>query len=236
MSKINILIVEDNVIIADDLQQIIESFGYNVPANVISYEKAVNALSEEKIDLVLIDINLATNKSGIQLAEYINTHFKIPFIFITSNIDKETIYDASKTKPAAYLTKPFERNTIFASIEIAISNFLKTESNIKTKNLEFLYLKKKELYYKVSINSIMYVKSDNIYLDIYCDNGLKFIVRNSLKKFYENLPSNFKHCSKSYIINLNKVKTFDLNNVFIDGTKIPISKSFKPFLKSLINS
>lgn len=230
----NILIVEDNVIIADDLQQIIEGFGYNVLGNVISYEKAVDFLLNNKIDLVLIDINLATEKTGIDLAKYINLNFKVPFIYLTSNIDEQTIGDASKTLPAAYLVKPFDADTIYTSIEVAVNSFINRK--IEDANLkDFIYLKKNNLYHKVRIEDIYYLKSDNIYIEIFVKNNQKFLVRNTLKEFIKKLPSCFFKCNKSYIINSNEIDSFNMNYVYINKTQISVSKEFKPFLKSLLN-
>jgi two-component system, LytTR family, response regulator LytT len=233
-TRFNILIVEDNVIIADDLQQIIQGFGYNVLGNVISYEKAIETLSNKKIDLVLIDVNLATEKTGIDLANYINLNYKIPFIYLTSNIDDQTISDAAKTLPAAYLVKPFDNNTIYSSIEVALTNFAnKKEDSLTVKS--HLFLKKNNLYHKININDILYVKSDNVYIEIFTKNNIKFLARNTLKEFITTLPSNFYKCNKSYIVNSNEIESFNLNYIFINNVKISVSKEFKPFLKSLIN-
>lgn len=230
----DILIVEDNVIIADDLQQIIEGFGYNVLGNVISYEKAVDFLLNNKIDLVLIDINLATEKTGIDLAKYINLNFKIPFIYLTSNIDEQTINDASKTIPAAYLVKPFDADTIYTSIEVAVNSFFNRK--VDDVNLKgFIYVKKNNLYHKVKIEDIYYIKSDNIYIEVFVKNDQKFLIRNTLKEFIKKLPSSFFKCNKSYIINSNEINSFSMNYVFINNTQISVSKEFKPYLKSLLD-
>ena len=232
-TKFNILIVEDNVIIADDLQQIIEGFGYHVLGNVISYEKAVDFLDNNKIDLVLIDINLATEKTGIDLAAYINLNFKIPFIFLSSNLDDETVTAAASTSPSAYLVKPFDNNTIYTSIEVAITNF--NNKRIDDSNLKnYIFLKKNTMYHKVELKDIYFVKSDNIYLEIFIKNNHKFLIRNTLKDFLKNLPSNFIKCNKSYIINTDEIKSFNLNYVFINDVQISVSKEFKPYLKSLL--
>ena len=228
-----ILIVEDNVIIADDLQQIIEGFGYQVLGNVISYEKAVDFLSTHKIDLVLIDINLATTKTGIDLANYINANFKVPFIYLTSNIDDQTIDDASKTLPAAYLVKPFDADTIYTSIEVAVNSFIDRQ-RVYVSISECIFLKKNNLYHKIKIEDILYVKADNIYIEIYVKNCQKFLMRNTLKDFINKLPPSFFKCNKSYIINSNEIDSFNMNYVYINKTQISVSKEFKPYLKSLL--
>lgn len=232
-TRFKILIVEDNVIIADDLQQIIEDFGYNVVGNVISYEKAIDFLLENTIDLVLIDINLATEKTGIDLANFININLKIPFIYLSSNLDDTTVDEAAKTLPAAYLVKPFDNNTIYTSIEIAITNFVNRKRDALLTE-EHLFLKKNNLYHKVVTNDIYYIKSDNIYIEIFTKNNGKFVLRNTLKNFIKGLPSNFLKCSKSYIVNSNEINSFNLNYIYVNKVKISVSKEFKPYLKSLV--
>jgi len=228
-----ILIVEDNVIIADDLQLTLEDLGYTVLDSVISYEKAIDYLDNNSVDLVLLDISLATKKTGIDVAQYINEIIKIPFIFITSNSDSKTIKEASKTKPNAYLVKPFDKKNIHASIELAVTNHnIKETSNSIIK--DNLFVKKNNLYHKISINNIAYVKADNVYLEIYSAENKKYILRSTLKSFFLKLPDNFHKCHKSYIINLDHVMAFNARQVVVNNTKIPVSEEFKTFLKNFI--
>lgn len=88
---IKILIVEDNVIIADDMQSMLEEIGYEVVGNVIVYEQAVEVLKKTPVDLALIDIMLASKKTGIDLGKHIREAYNIPFIFVTSNSDRATV-------------------------------------------------------------------------------------------------------------------------------------------------
>lgn len=120
---IKILIVEDNVIIADDMQSMLEEIGYEIVDNVIVYEQAVDVLKNNHVDLVLIDIILASDKTGIDLGKHIRETYNIPFIFVTSNSDRATVENAKTVKPDGYLVKPFEQQDLYTSIEIALSNF-----------------------------------------------------------------------------------------------------------------
>jgi len=121
---IRILIVEDNVIIADDMQSMLEEIGYEIVDNVIVYEQAEEVLKTQEVDLVLIDIILASDKTGIDLGKHIRENYDIPFIFVTSNSDRATVENAKTVKPNGYLVKPFEQQDLYTSIEIALSNFI----------------------------------------------------------------------------------------------------------------
>ncbi len=231
----NILIVEDNVIIADDLEMILQDMGYNVVGNVISYEQAIEVLEKESVDLAIIDIVLATEKTGINVAEYINKNNQIPFIFLTSNSDMYTIAKVKETNPSAYLIKPYEEKNIFAAIEVAISNYQLIENKKRTtsKKKQFIFVKKRDLYVKVLFEDILYVKSDNVYVEIHTLKGDMFIVRSTLKDFALKLPENFYKCSKSYIINIQYVDAYNSKDVILKQVAIPISKDFKVQLKAL---
>lgn len=231
-TKINLLIVEDNVIIADDLQYTLESLGYNVLGSVISYKDAVDFLQKTNVDLVFLDISLSSEKTGIDVAEYINNNNKIPFIFLTSNSDIDTINAAAKTKPYAYLVKPFDKGNLQASIEIAINNY---NSLSKHSSENIVFVKKNGLNHKVLIDDIEYIKSDNIYLELNCGDK-KYLLRSTLKKFITKLPENFCKCHKSYIINLHSVEAFNAKKVIINQQEIPISPQFKEHLKNKLNN
>ena len=229
--KIKILIVEDNVIIADDLRFTLENLGYIVIACLISYEDAIPILQKNIVDLAFLDINLSTKKTGIDIGNYINEHSKIPFIYLTSNSDDATISLAAKTKPNGYLVKPFNANNLKASIEIAINNH---NSLTKKSTEDFIFVKKNDLNQKVLINDISYIKSDNIYLELHSYESLTYILRSTLKSFITKLPESFIQCHKSYIINSNYITAFNTKFVIISDGEIPISSQFKSSFKNFI--
>lgn len=246
---IKILIVEDNVIIADDIQSQLEEIGYNIVDNVIDYEQAVNALKTNKVDLVLIDIILASEKTGIDLGKFIRKNYNIPFIFVTSNSDRATVEKAKDVQPNGYLVKPFEQQDLYTSIEIAISNFNydtpdadkpeaqendKIISNAVLKNS--IFVKKQHLYYRIQFDDIQFIKADNVYLEINTEEK-KYLVRSALKDYIEKLPSHqFYRAHKSYIVNLDHIQAINSKDIMINGELIPISKEFKEFILSSMNS
>jgi DNA-binding LytR/AlgR family response regulator len=237
---ISILIVEDNVLIADDMQMILEDMGYNVVANVTSYEKAVVALEENTIDLALLDIQLATEKSGIDIGKHIRDNYDIPFVFVTSNSDKETLNQAKEVKPNGYLVKPFEEKDLYTTIEITMSNFEESETKVESKKnksvlKKSIFVKDSHLYRKIIFKDILYIKSDNVYIEIYTT-GKTYVVRSTLKDFLKKLPQDdFLRTSKSYIINIRHVQAMNSRDVIIDDKMIPVSKEFKPIIQEMLN-
>ena len=247
---IKILIVEDNVIIAEDMQSMLEEIGYEVIDNVIVYEQAVEVLKNHHVDLVLIDIILASNKTGIDLGKHIRDSYTIPFIFVTSNSDRATVENAKTVKPDGYLVKPFEQQDLYTSIEIALSNFnySKKESSrgegtpgeeelVSNSVLkDSIFVKKQHLYYRIQFKDIQFIKADNVYLEVHTA-GKKFLVRSPLKDYLEKLPRNkFYRAHKSYIVNVDHIDAINSKDIVINNTLIPISKEFREFILSAMNS
>ena len=136
--QITAVIVEDEVIIAEDLKEILEELGYHVPDTAVSAEEAIDLIRNEKPDIVLVDIMLKGRMDGIELAKIINDSFDIPFIFVTSHADRATIERAKKTRPHGYIVKPFEEEDIFAAVEIAMNNFANEKDQLSENDMDNL--------------------------------------------------------------------------------------------------
>lgn len=115
-----ILIVEDEVAIAEDLADIVSMHGYKVVGIAHSYNTAVDMLLTRQPDLVLLDISLNGIGTGIDVAHAINKRHHIPFVFITSYSDDATLESALDTKPNGYIVKPYKEEDINPIIKVAI--------------------------------------------------------------------------------------------------------------------
>ncbi|MBW2135152.1 MAG: response regulator [Deltaproteobacteria bacterium] len=131
--KKRILIVEDERIIAEDLQRTLENLGYSVAAIVPSGEEAVEIAATHNPDLVLMDIVLSGEMDGIAAAEQIRSCFKIPVVFLTAYGDEQTLKRAKLTEPFGYILKPFDNRELHITIEIAFHKS-QTEKRIEHLN------------------------------------------------------------------------------------------------------
>jgi len=122
MSDIKLLIIEDEPLIAEDIAQWLEKNEFVVSAVVYSKEDAMEQLHNNLPDMVLLDINLNGEMSGIDIADKINKVYNIPFIFITSYSDKQTLEKAKYTEPSGYIVKPFNEASLYSTLEIALYN------------------------------------------------------------------------------------------------------------------
>jgi DNA-binding NarL/FixJ family response regulator len=123
MSELKILIIEDEPVIAENISMYLNNADFTVSGIAYDDEEAVNQLHNNTPDAVILDINLDSSIDGIQIADYINKNFRLPFLFLTSYSDKETLQRAKMVEPSGYIVKPFNGQTLLASLEIAISNF-----------------------------------------------------------------------------------------------------------------
>jgi DNA-binding NarL/FixJ family response regulator len=123
VNEIRVLIVEDEPVIATNLSMYLNNNDFSVSGIAYDFDEAVAQLRQNTPDAAILDIGMELNDDGIHLAELINSKYKIPFIFVTSYADKETLQKAKRVEPSGYIVKPFNEKTLLASLEIAISNF-----------------------------------------------------------------------------------------------------------------
>ena len=114
-----ILIVEDQRLIAADIENTLKKLGYVVVGSVSSGEDAISKADQLRPELVLMDVRLRGEMDGIQAAEIIRDRFNVPVVYLTAYADEETILRAKKTTPFGYLVKPFNERELRATIEIA---------------------------------------------------------------------------------------------------------------------
>lgn len=136
MSEFKILIVEDEPVIAENIAMYLNNADFVVSGIAYDDEEAIKQLKQNTPDAVLLDINLDSNTDGIEIADYINKNYQLPFLFLTSYADRETLERAKKVEPWGYVVKPFNEKALLASIEIAISNFAQ-RSNRNIPNIIF---------------------------------------------------------------------------------------------------
>lgn len=126
MSGIKVLIVEDEPLIAKNIGMYLNNHDFEVSGIAYDSEEAFHHLKRQQPDFAILDINLESEKDGIDIANYINQHNFIPFVYLTSYSDKDTIERAKKTNPAGFIVKPFNEKTLYATIEIALANHAAT--------------------------------------------------------------------------------------------------------------
>jgi len=215
----NILIVEDDEIIAENLNQILVSIGYTNLMTAFEKEAAISLLNSNSYDLALLDINLKDKNEGLDIACFISENYRIPIVFITATTDKIIIDKAVSFKPVGYITKPFKESDIYSQMKI-VENTVITTSPSKLKILHKNYTA------YIDFSEIRYLKSANVHVEIVTTEK-KYLERTNMSEMMKKLPANFVKVHRSYVVNINYIESI-LNGVLIlKSDKIPFSGNYK---------
>ena len=174
----NILIVEDELLIANLLKKYIEEANYNCVGITIDFDETIAVLESQKIDLVLLDVTIFGDKTGIDIAKKLNFTYGIPFIFLTSHSDTATLKSITATNPVSYLSKPFKEIDVVTTLNLYFSNH-------KPNKLYKLNIGKS--FYNINLKELIYAKSDHVYIQLFFIDK-EILIRESLSKLIENLP------------------------------------------------
>jgi DNA-binding LytR/AlgR family response regulator len=238
--EIKIGIVEDELLIAEKIKMLLREIGYAVCNPVSSYDEAIEMIKNEKPDLVLLDINLGEEKDGIDIAQKINEDFFLPFIFLTANSDMATIERAKKVKPYAYLVKPFTKEELFTSIEIAVNNFNAAKQAVPQKKLaddkNNIFIRDNHRFIKILFQDIAYLESRENYVVIHTVDKKNITHRSTFSEFLLQLPAEkFFRVHRSYAIRTELIENIENTGVTLAGITIPLSNTYKKSLFSHLN-
>jgi DNA-binding LytR/AlgR family response regulator len=240
MSKVNILVVEDESIVSKDIQQSLKKLGYNVVGAASTGEVAVQLAEEKQPDLILMDIMLKGAMSGIDAATEIKEKLNIPVIYLTAYADESTLSKAKITEPFGYILKPFKEIDLHTSIEMALFKHKKETELRKERDLlyslvenkegnDILFVKANSKLVKLNTKDIYFVEALKDYVVINTANA-RYTIHSTMKDIQAKLsPADFIRVHRSFIVRIDKIASIDHNNIVIEGDKkvIPIGGSYK---------
>jgi DNA-binding LytR/AlgR family response regulator len=233
-AKLKIGIVEDDMIIADAISEMLLSIGYEVTEPAVHYTAALEMIETEKPDLLLLDITLMGKKDGIDVAKEVRKKINIPFIFLTANMDSSTVERAKEVLPLAYLAKPITREQLYSAIEIAFLNFNSNTTPVNplhssTVNIpDSIFVKEGYAFRKVLFENIVFIMSDANYVNIHLADGNKIITRYKLDDFILLLDKQvFLRVHRSYAVHRKKIERVFPMAISMGSIKIPLGKTYK---------
>ena len=232
---LNFVLCDDNNIILEKLKKMLESIFINnklsaeVGFTSNSSDKILEYVSKQKVDVLMLDIDLKSKISGLKIADIIRkTNKSIYFIFTTGHLEYGLI--AYKYKTFDYLSKPIT----FERLEETI---LRLFEDIKQKPNQFLKIDNKNTIIKV--DTIRYIKKEGMKL-VFCTDSREYEVYSSFNKISESLPHNFVRCHKSYIANIDKITDLQTNNNTIlfdnSNSKCFIGPKYKNKFMEVLNN
>lgn len=218
MTNFKILIVEDEVLIAEDLSDLLRSFGISEIDMAHDKPTALNKIEVFQPDLILLDIRMESELTGIQIAEIINTQYKKPFIFITAHSDMQMLQTILKTIPAGYITKPIKKADLYA-------NVLLVSEKLKLQSPKQIMIKDGTKNVLIDFNDLLYIESEGNYIVIHTTHK-KHALRQNMDSIMAQLDNDiFYRVQRSYVVNIKKISSYSRKDLTINGIVIPISKN-----------
>lgn len=246
MAAKNIVVVEDESIVSKDIQQSLKKLGYNVVGAAATGEKAIELIDEFVPDLVLMDIMLKGQMSGIDAAGIIKERHSIPVIYLTAYADENTLSKAKVTEPYGYIIKPFKEVDIHTSIEMALYKHKKNQEVEKERDLLFsivdgqgsaadiIFVKSKSRQVKLNMSEIYFVEALKDYVVINLL-GSRYTIHSTMKDIERKLSGgDFIRVHRSFIVRLDKIAAIEQSNLVLENEKrtIPIGGSYKEELQN----
>ncbi|WP_152044570.1 response regulator [Aureimonas psammosilenae] len=119
MKGLRILIVEDELILAMDLEDVLTDAGYEVVGLAADMHQALKIAASEKPDIAIMDVNLARGTNGVETARRLRLDLDVPSLFVSGNLDPKTRANAADCKPLGFVPKPFSHNDLLAHLKMA---------------------------------------------------------------------------------------------------------------------
>lgn len=248
MSKIKVLVVEDESIVSKDIQQSLERLGYKIAGSAATGEKAIELARDNHPDIVLMDIMLKNDMSGIEAAAVIREELRIPVIYLTAYADEATLAKAKISEPYGYIIKPFKEVDLHTSIEMALYKNKKELEVEQERDLlyslvegrdskDYIFVKANSVLVKLKLEDIFYIEALKDYVVI---NTLekRYTIHSTMKDIERKLGNEFfVRVHRSFIVRIDKIATIDYPNLFLEKDKkmIPIGGSHKDELLRRIN-
>lgn len=229
MESQHILIIEDNLSFALELEIYLANWGSKELKTIDNSADALAYINDTPPDLILMDINIKGKLNGVEIAQKIK-HLEIPIIFITGQKEEHFYEDAKNTNAVSYLIKPFDEMTLRGAIELSLLNnqipkIIKKES----RKSDIFFIRKGKTLQKISIKDIKWVKSDSNYCDLIWGEH-KSTIKMPIKKLMEQLPEDeFIRIHRQYIIRIGKIENVMLTKgiVRVEDRYFPIGRTYK---------
>lgn len=223
------IIIEDDKIFARMLQELVaKNSNLELAETFYTAEDATEFLKDEQVDIIFLDVSLP-NMSGMDLLPFIDK--KTQVIFITG--DEKYAAEAFNFNVVDYLVKPISVERFTKAVDKAKELFDLRNANLFNRNR--LYLKESNVYHNVHADDVLFVEALGDYVTVNTKNR-KYTLLTTMKQIEQKLPEQkFARVHRSFIVNIDRVETFDGGMLVIDKKIISIGKSYKQSLASRLN-
>jgi two-component system, response regulator PdtaR len=254
MSLIKVLVVEDQLIIARDIEALLTDWGYHVIGCAASSDEALALFDKQKPDLALVDIHIQGDMDGIEVVKEFNARRPIPIVYLTAQADSGTVARAKSSNPFAYLLKPFDERHLQISLELAFDIFVKRQSpspktdistvtpspndiklssDIILQNNDSIFIKQNYRFVKLKKDELVLIEADRNHSFLYTKQH-RYIVRMPLTTVVERLQNDtLVRVHRSFAVNIKYVEEFTDSEITVNGKSIPFTAAYREdFLKN----
>ncbi len=225
----HILIVEDEITIAMDVEARLTNMGYFVDGIAMDADEAMRMIEESEPHLVLMDIQLGDAMDGISLSKKLQER-NFPIVFLTAFSDARTFSKALDTAPAGYVIKPFRDDDLQRTIEIALQKsekVIKETESFSSNGDGIFFIRDKGELIRLGIEEIRWLEAMDNYTKVFTASKI-YTVKGFLKEMLDKLPANFFiRVHRSFIIPLSKVSRIEESTLYIDRQAIPIGRQYR---------
>jgi two-component system, LytTR family, response regulator LytT len=226
-----IFLIEDEFLHAEDVRVTVEALGHDFLGWIGEGFAAMEKIAAEGPDVVLIDMNLHGALSGPAIAAQIAAKFALPFIFITSHVDDETIQKGLVLGPVAYLTKPVREGDLKAALQKAVMHNREPEdSKAVVDDRDGLFVRVGNNLRPLHTAELLYVQTHaKNYCRLFLMDGTSFTIKRSLTSIQDYLTKEFFRVHKEYIVNTGSItKVDEVEQILYLGKQaVPIGNAFK---------
>jgi DNA-binding LytR/AlgR family response regulator len=245
--QINILIVEDEQVIALELAAGLERDGYRIAGIADTFEEARDIFSREVIDIVLMDICLRGKVDGVDTAAELMRLRAVPIVYLSALTDAKTLERVKGTHPAAFLSKPYSMPNVRIAIELALANFAVTrgargvvipleprggsspgaDKEMILQLEDSIFVKNNVQFVKIALQDILYLEADNNYVQLYTPDR-KFALRVSLAQLLEKIQfKKLVRIHRSYAVNIDRMSSFSEGEIWIGKLSLPLGRNYR---------
>ena len=236
----SVLIVEDEFTIALDLEYQLQELGFEVLGIAQTYREALALAENLKPQVILMDVQLKGQGSGIEAARAIAERWQIPLVFLTAQSDRATFEEAMSTGPFGFLLKPFRGQDVAHALELALYRAelmkeaaqsppsLDAQASESLQTEDTFFVKDKGRFVAVKVMDILWLEAlDNYTLIVLAQQ--KLVANDSLTNFERRLPGTvFFRIHRSFLVNLRQIKRIEDNAVYVkEDAPLTIGKTYR---------
>jgi DNA-binding LytR/AlgR family response regulator len=246
-SQIQLLIIEDEAVLAMDLRATLLAEGYAVAGIASTGPRALELFGQHQIDLVLCDIHLQGSWDGIETAARLQALRPVPLIYLSALSDQPTLDRALVTSPAAYLPKPVSRASLRTALALALHTFARQaplapevatpDRDVLTRDTilqleDHVFIKDHNQFVRIPLADILFLEADNTYTTLFTPTR-KYALRLTLGTVLERLRfAQLVRVHRSFAVNIQRVESFSDSEASVAGQAVPLGRQYREaFLK-----